>query len=372
LIESIQLFNFKCFERQEIRFRQLTLFAGLNSSGKSTVIQSLLLLRQSYLEGLLPNVGLTLNGKLAQLGTAKDVLFEDAEADEIRFGLDDSGGSSLRLALKYEQESDILALKHSSPDGEVWGTSLFRDDFQYLKAERVGPRTAFQTSDYEVRHHRQIGAGGEFATHFVCLFGREPVRLERLRHPSATGASLQSNVEAWMSEISPGVRLTFNSYSNLDLVTLGVGYGRERQVASSYYRPTNVGFGITYALPIVVAVLAAKVGDLVVIENPEAHLHPRGQVRMGEFLAMAATAGAQVVTETHSDHILNGIRLAVHDEKARATDMALYHSQWLAGRRSPSLELLSMDDEGKLKAWPEGFFDEIERSLDRLLGGHEE
>ena len=74
MIQSIQLTNFKCFEDQEVIFRPLTLLAGLNSSGKSTIIQALLLLRQSFLENLLPNVGLTLNGKLAQLGTAKDAL----------------------------------------------------------------------------------------------------------------------------------------------------------------------------------------------------------------------------------------------------------------------------------------------------------
>lgn len=74
MIQSITLTNFKCFERQDIVLKPLTLLAGLNSSGKSTIIQALLLLRQSYLENLLPNAGLTLNGKLAQLGTAKDVL----------------------------------------------------------------------------------------------------------------------------------------------------------------------------------------------------------------------------------------------------------------------------------------------------------
>jgi predicted ATPase len=67
MIQSIQLANFKCFEHQHIVLKPLTLLAGLNSSGKSTIIQSVLLLRQSYLENLLPNKGLTLNGKLTQL-----------------------------------------------------------------------------------------------------------------------------------------------------------------------------------------------------------------------------------------------------------------------------------------------------------------
>ena len=144
------------------------------------------LLRQSYLENLLPNTGLTLNGKLAQLGTAKDVLFEEADVDEIGFELKDDLPASLKLRLAYREESDVLALSGSDSTGEIWKTSLFRDEFQYLRAERIGPRTSFGMSDYEVRHHRQIGSSGEFAAHFLSLFGSETVEsqvLDILRRP---------------------------------------------------------------------------------------------------------------------------------------------------------------------------------------------
>ena len=110
MIQSLLLTNFKCFELQEVVLKPLTLLAGLNSSGKSTIIQALLLLRQSYLENLLPNKGLTLNGKLAQLGTAKDVLFEEADVDEIGFDLRDDLPAWLKLRFAYREESDVLAL----------------------------------------------------------------------------------------------------------------------------------------------------------------------------------------------------------------------------------------------------------------------
>ena len=171
MIEAISLTNFKCFEKQSVTLKPLTLLAGLNSSGKSTIIQALLLLRQSFLENLLPNVGLTLNGKLAQLGTAKDVLFEEADNDEIGFDLSEDLPAHLRLRFAYREESDVLAVNDAEVSGEIWKTSLFRDEFQYLRAERVGPRTSFGMSDYEVRHHHQMGSSGEFATHFLSLFG---------------------------------------------------------------------------------------------------------------------------------------------------------------------------------------------------------
>jgi predicted ATPase len=368
MIRSIRLVNFKCFEQQDVILKPLTLLAGLNSSGKSTIIQALLLLRQSYLENLLPNKGLTLNGKLTQLGTAKDVLFEEADVDEIAFELADDLPASLKLNFAYREESDVLALSGSEVTGEIWKTKLFQDEFQYLRAERIGPRTSFGMSDYEVRHHRQIGASGEFAAHFLSLFGSETVDLQELRHPAAAANTLQSQVEAWMTEISPGVRLSLKRYSDMDLMTFSVTYLLGHQVGSSEYRPTNVGFGITYALPIVVSVLSARPGGLVIVENPEAHLHPRGQVKMGELLCQAANAGIQILVETHSDHVLNGIRLAVKGRKAAPEDVALYHSKWERGGKSPSLTLLTVKEDGRLSDWPDGFFDEIERSLDRLLG----
>lgn len=371
MIESIQLENFKCFEKQRVVLRPLTLLAGLNSSGKSTIIQALLLLRQSYLESLLPQVGLTLNGKLAQLGTARDVLFEEADVDEIAFELQDDLPALLSVRFAYRQESDVLAAV-AQVQGEVWKTSLFCDRFQYLRAERIGPRTSFEMSDYEVRHHRQLGPSGEFTAHFLSLFGSQSVELEGLRHPAATSNTLKSQVEAWMTEVSPGMRLTFSHHAEMDLMTFAVSYLFGHQVASVEYRPTNVGFGITYALPIVVAVLSAYRGSLVIVENPEAHLHPRGQVKMGELLALASAAGIQILIETHSDHVLNGIRLAVHDRKADPSNVALYHSKWNPGGKSPSFSLLSLDDTGRVSEWPEGFFDEIERSLDHLLGGNGE
>ena len=369
MIESIDLTNFKCFEQQNIAFKRLTLLAGLNSSGKSTIIQALLLLRQSFLENLLPGVGLTLNGKLAQLGTAKDALFEEADSDEIAFQLVDDLPARLSLRFAYREESDVLAVIGYDATEEIWKTSLFGDAFQYLRAERIGPRTSFGMSDYEVRHHHQIGSSGEFATHFLSLFGSEIVEPSQLRHPSATSNTLKSQVEAWMTEISPGVRLNIERHSEMDLMTFSVAYSLGHQVASAEYRPTNVGFGITYALPIVVSVLSSRPGGLVIVENPEAHLHPRGQVKMGELLSLASTAGVQIVIETHSDHVLNGIRLAVHSGKADPSNVALYHSKWEPGGKSPSLALLNIDREGRVSGWPEGFFDEMERSLDQLLGG---
>jgi predicted ATPase len=103
------------------------------------------------------------------------------------------------------------------------------------------------------------------------------------------------------------------------------------------------------------------------IENPEAHLHPRGQARIAELLALAASCGIQVLIETHSDHVLNGIRLAVHDGKLSPEDVQLHFFQ---RRQSDGQSLVvspHIDKNGRIDQWPEGFFDEWDKSLEALL-----
>lgn len=368
MIHQLRLRNFKCFEDASIQLRGLTLLAGLNSSGKSTVLQSLLLLRQSYLERLLPDRGLTLNGEFVQIGTAKDALFEEADEDELGIEIVTDNDSSLQLRFGYRKESDVLEILEPAVAPGLWDDALFQDNFQYLRAERLGPRTSFQISDFAVRHHRQLGTSGEFTAHFLSVFGSEPLESNSVLHEAASSSTLLSQVEAWMTEVSPGLRLSLKRYSEMDLMSLNVSYVLGHQVASSEYRPTNVGFGITYALPIVVSVLAARPGSLLIIENPEAHLHPKGQVKLGELLARAAAGGVQIVIETHSDHILNGIRLAVRRGHVPPNVVALYHSRWRDAARSPTMSLIDIRPDGRLSEWPDGFFDEMEKSLDQLLG----
>ena len=111
-----------------------------------------------------------------------------------------------------------------------------------------------------------------------------------------------------------------------DLMRLGFQFTRAGQVVSAARRPTNVGFGLGYALPIVVACLIAKPGALLLLENPEAHVHPQGQSAMARLSCAAASAGAQVIVETHSDHILNGVRLMVKRGQIPADDVILHDS----------------------------------------------
>ena len=367
MIRKILLRNFKCFESEAIPIGEFTLLAGLNGMGKSSVIHSLLLLRQSYLDGLLPETGLELNGSLVQLGTARDVLYEDSQSDEFEIGVAWTDGVQASFVLRYHREADVLRIDPLSIDRQVFTRPPFTDSFHYLRAERLGPRTTNAVSDFQVREHRQLGTVGEYAEHFLYVYGDERVD-DRLLHGRVGSNDLRSQVQAWLHEISPGTEVHLEIHPQMDIVNLQYSFvtGEQR---SSHYRSTSVGFGITYVLPVLIAALSAKPGSILIVENPEAHLHPQGQVRMGELLARAAAAGVQVIVETHSDHVLNGIRLAVHGGVIEPERVAIHFFFRLqeAGRTRSRFESPAIDKDGRLDRWPDGFFDEWDKSLERLL-----
>jgi predicted ATPase len=115
--------------------------------------------------------------------------------------------------------------------------------------------------------------------------------------------------------------------------------------------------------------LVAKPGDLIIIENPEAHLHPSAQSKIGKLLALAAQNGVQVIIETHSDHVLNGIRVMIHGDDVLGkvnADIFKTHFFYLDGD-AQERRVLNAKPGGKLTGWPAGFFDEWENNLRTLV-----
>lgn len=150
----------------------------------------------------------------------------------------------------------------------------------------------------------------------------------------------------------------------MDLMSLQYSYD-----PTKIYRSTNVGFGVTYTLPILVALLASEPGTLILLENPEAHLHPKGQSKIGTLLALAASCGVQIIVETHSDHILNGIRVAANKGEINAEDVKLHYFRREIQIDQAVTEVISsrLYQDGGIDKWPDGFFDQAEKDLMELL-----
>ena len=170
-------------------------------------------------------------------------------------------------------------------------------------------------------------------------------------------------VEARMRTLFPGCGVDLQQVPQTNAVTLGLRTSDE----TGFHRPIHTGFGLTQILPIVVAALSETEGGIMLVENPEVHLHPAGQALMGQFLADVARAGVQVIVETHSDHVLNGIRRAVKTERLRPEQVLIHffkpRSDDGAQVHSPAL-----DAAGNIDIWPEGFFDQFDKDMNYFAG----
>lgn len=363
MIREIEVKNFKCFDRLALPLKYVNVLTGINGMGKSTVIQSMLLLRQSFLKERVMN-GLSLNGKYVRLGNAQDILYEKAVEEQIEIGYTSDEGK-YQFRFRYVSDSDFLPLEesvHGSYDSGVFGSR-----FSYLSAFRIEPLELYQITNEEGIRCREFGNNGEFALQYLSLHGNDDVENQMVILENTPGPGLSSQTRAWMDKIAPGVapKATLNT----QLRTSEIRYEFiEGKVKTNSYKSMNVGFGITYVLPLIIAILSAKKGDIIVVENPEAHIHPAGQRVLGELIARAGAGGVQLFVETHSDHILNGIRLAVKEGRIsdEQVQLAFFYKDETDDYRHKYVSPRIYKD-GRLDIWPEGFFDEWDKALYDLI-----
>lgn len=233
----------------------------------------------------------------------------------------------------------------------------------YLTAERLGPREIYPLEDPQLTP--VVGPTGEHAAS-VLYSGRDNHVADTLTIEGVP-PTRSRQVEARMGELFPGFEMTMDKVPYANSVRLGIRTSKD----SDFHRPGHTGFGITQVLPIVVAALSADHEDLIVIENPEVHLHPVGQAKMGEFLSDIAASGVQVILETHSDHVLNGIRRAVKNSELSPDDTALHFFRPRQdAERDGTAQVQSphLDSEGNIDDWPEGFFDQFDRDMSYFAG----
>jgi predicted ATPase len=370
MIKSIEIENFKLFKNTKLSLKPLALFTGLNGTGKSSLIQILLLLRQSQLAGVLQTTGLILKGDLVELGTGKDIFYQFAGKDDLLKIKINTDKHSFYWDFKYLSDSDILKIENkTSYTDTLLKFSLFSRNFQYLNAEHIVPLSTYQKSEFEVVQNRQIGRHGEYAVHYLSEYGLESVAYSNLVHPKARSNRLLHNVEAWLNEISPGIKLNVEDIKGLELIRLSFQYETESGYTNEY-KPINVGFGITYALPVIVALLTANPEKITIIENPESHIHPKGQAKIGELVALCASNGCQVLVETHSDHILNGVRVAIKENKIECSDAAIYYFERISLSKQEHesvITTVNFDKNGELSEYPNGLLDEWSSQLFKLI-----
>lgn len=371
MLRYIQIENFKSLKKLALPIERLNLFFGMNGMGKSSVIQALLLLRQSYWAGHTKGLyGLNINGELAELGTSADILCQSAEEERIRFFSTFGNGNVVDAVFNYNTNAmprGVLKISDLSnvllPTAEQ--EALFGNDFCYLSADRIGPKVEYSAVNWDREGINPLGTHGEFAVPFLAVEG------DRYHVPDelclATGKTdrLFDQVSAWMSIISPGVKIGARYLPKEERARLDISYSGQR-LESAPFLPVNVGFGIPYVLPLIIALLTAKKDSLLIVENPESHLHPRGQSNISLLIARVANYGAQVICESHSDHIINGIRVAVKENIVPHEELSVVYFTKNSDQLTETVEI-AVDKNGNLSDYPEGLLDEWGIQMSMLL-----
>lgn len=382
MLTSLKLSNFKCFDSLSLPLAPLVLLTGFNAAGKSTTLQSLLLLAQAFrFGGRSPE--LNLNGPLVRLGTPGEVMSSGKgdiifaigdEAAEIEWtfqATDRIKGISIHLkSLKIKTSEgiktfkDIKELEMFLPNGAKEAPRRLVQRLRetiFLSAIKIGISEVFPSPEEASPVHADVGVQGEFAPWWFQRFLDEDIEDSRC-HPTDQAKTLRRQFNAWAGQLFPGAQGNAQLIEKTNLVRLELRIGD----IGDWRRPSNIGYGLTYAFPVIISGLLAKPKQILIIDSPEAHLHPLGQSQMGQFLAKVAAAGVQVIIETHSDHVINGIRLSVRNKDILPEKVAIHffnHPDTIPQAISPLI-----DSQGNLSEWPEGFCDQSEKDYAHLAG----
>ena len=389
MINDISLYQFKNYaEEVTIPFSALNIIYGSNGKGKSTMLQALMLLSQTLrAEDKLQH--LRINGEFVSLDRFEDILCSYAETSEEEIHISLHSGSDYIETIftkgQLPQRANLKALRVNGMDyvtenasdkteengcvdeadeigysihsiSDVAGLQQIKSMY-YVSADRRGPINGIKRDDNV--NPDCVGVNGEFSIQVLY------------HHPE-----LLSQLEDALSTIFKGASIRLPSDSNDDDLKLLL----DSSDSSKGYKPTNVGFGYSHVLPIIIQVLLAKPNSIVILENPEAHLHPRGQAEIGKLIAETVARGVQVFVETHSDHVINGIRVAVKKCIVKPEDVNIAFFE-----RSPhnvvaddgatrdeiysEVRNIKVGADGSLSEYPTDFMDEWSIQQLRLFSG---
>lgn len=358
MIEKLGLKNFKCFNNAQIDLKPLTILTGANAVGKSSIIQALILTDYTNRLGRKQekkNVRIDINDVFGfQIGAPNALVAQNPMDDE------DGYDFSVELYEESEQYSYYYSINMNSPlelrvenEREIPERNL-----QYLNAERVGPRVANQAGKGD-----GIVFNGDNAAYLIEVADRSNRSIaEQLKGNMKESNKFSYYVEKWMSAILGELQLDIHTDYNKAITELRI----KNEMVDTGVVPTLTGFGISYVLPIVVAGLWAtgEKESVLILENPEAHLHPYAQSNMGKFLALLAVCGVQVIVETHSEHVIDGARYQVasmgEEEKAMVNFLENKDGNIV-------ITHISITDKGELSSWPKGFFDRKQMDLRDIM-----
>ncbi|MCK8486685.1 DUF3696 domain-containing protein [Paenibacillus sp. MBLB2552] len=347
MINSIEVKNYKCFRENNIELKNASILLGINSGGKSSLIQSILLFDlalDTLKEESVQSIDLVTNKYGIELHSYDELINRDSYDNFFSISFNNN------VVATYKPSSDlnVLDVSFNKPSIDIKLDIIYLGSNRYISTkQKSGTLRNIVLGD----QNEYLGYIIEKGRHANNI----PVYTERNYWNKKDTSLLEIQINDWLDFIFPGNKVTSantgkdNKYLLLFDDELGLHH-------------SNIGFGISFVLPIIVAGLIAKKGSVLIIENPELHLHPKAQSNIALFLSVIASSGVQVIIETHSEHIVNGFRKGVLEKENPFTysDLQLIYFN---NNSESIVENIILNEKVEINNWPEGFMDQEEKDL---------
>lgn len=392
MLTSIRIRNLKAlYDTEECRVGKVTLLTGINGRGKSSFLQSLLLLSQSMRVNDGSPKLLYPTGIWCKLGQFDDILSTNAKTP-IRIDLSTDSKKENRFTFQYEQSLDsklvgeaisieidgVETISSNAGTPETTGNSsistsesngnpvveevgvVSRNSYEdiallfliqnlyYVSADRYSAQNS-ELIEKAINNY-YLGEHGQYVLNVLSRCSHEQIEeLEKAVGEILDGATL--NIEA--DESDNRIHLFLDSEAN----------GRK-------YKPINVGYGYSYIISMILSAILVPRNGILIIENPEAHLHPRAQARLMEYLVrMVNKKNVQCFVETHSDHIVNGLLVALKENKMKVEDAQILFFDRKVKDEKSFIEVSNLDltQGGRVRRPPKGFCDQYGIDLRKLI-----
>lgn len=332
MINRIDIKGFKSFDNESLPLTPLTIITGKNSTGKSSLLQAILLSQEYSKARLYFND--FFNSDFSSIRNR----YKRPEQIEILLKSDDD------RYIKYLSSADGSQVEHNMDEFPSLEGSLF-----YLSANRIGAQNSAPIFQDIV-----CGPMGE------ALFGTyeneksKPVDESLIR--DFNSYTLSTQVNHWLSYILD-IPLELNSEKRMS-TAVEVRYNADD---IKDILPQMLGAGVSYLAKILILCLRSNKDDIIMIENPEIHLYPSAQCKLAEFLSFVVSSGRQLIIETHSNDLITKFRHEVYKGKLEPDKVEVLYKDGI----TIPFKLLGIDRNGQFsEPFPEGFFDS---SLSDLL-----
>jgi hypothetical protein len=362
-------------KKQSIRIEPLTILAGANSSGKSSIMQPLLLLKQT-LDAPYDPGGLKIDGENVKFSSADQFLSRNTRNLDLEIGV--GGNATLGLTFAKTPRAPFGIVEQRWTDDDRTGSirvddpKVSRDRF-WLRPAEPGETLTTKIQTAKKVQLPPISFLQQLIQKVIHVPGLRGHR-ERLYPVANTGPLFPATFDYYLASVIEHWQLASSEKIealNRDLLQLGLtrkvvarritDVGLDLQVSRLIGRKSDmvsiadVGFGVSQVLPVLVALRVATTGQLVYLEEPEIHLHPRAQTKLADVLADAAERGVRVVAETHSSLLLTAIQTLVAKRKLRPELVKLHWFQRDPKTGITQVSSADLDENGAFGDWPEDF-----------------